>query len=67
MGKIVVAASLPPLLVDKCRRSHGLWFDRDELPNVLKLGRLDEGGRIRRLLADMFGGQREETGVKPGS
>jgi Zn-finger nucleic acid-binding protein len=67
MAKIVVAPSRPPLLIDKCRRSHGLWFDRDELQNVLKLGRLDEDGRMQRLLADMFGGQREETEVKPDS
>jgi Zn-finger nucleic acid-binding protein len=67
MAKIVVAPSRPPLLIDKCRRSHGLWFDRDELQNVLKLGRLDEDGRIQRLLADMFGGEREETEGKPGS
>ena len=67
MAKIVVAPSRPPLLIDKCRRSHGLWFDRNELRDVLKLGRLDEAGKIQRLLADMFGGEREETGVKPGS
>ncbi len=67
MGKIVVAPTQPPLLVDKCRRSHGLWFDRDELQHVLKQGRLDEGGRIQHLLADMFPEEREGTGVKPGS
>ncbi len=67
MAKIVVAPSRPPMLIDRCRRSHGLWFDRNELQGVLKLGRLDEGGRVQRLLADMFGGQREETEAEPGS
>lgn len=67
MAKIVVAPSKPPLVIDKCRRSHGLWFDRDELQRVLGLGRLDAGGRIQHLLADMFGAERERTGVKPGS
>jgi len=65
MAKITVARSRQPVLVDKCRRSDGLWFDRDELQNVLRLGRLDEGGRIQRLLADMFGGDHEKAEVKP--
>jgi Zn-finger nucleic acid-binding protein len=67
MAKVVVAPSKPPMLIDKCRRSDGLWFDRDELQSVLELGRLDEDGRIQRLLADMFGAERERTEVKPGS
>ena len=55
MARIVVGASKPPLLIDKCRRSDGLWFDRGELPDILERGELDDDSRIQRLLADMFG------------
>jgi len=55
MAKILVGQSDPPLRIDQCRRHHGLWFDRGELEDVLRRGRLDAGSRIQRLLADMFG------------
>ncbi len=54
MAKIVVGQAKPALLLDKCRRGDGLWFDRGELPDVLQRGRLDEDSRIRKLLAEMF-------------
>ncbi len=54
MAKIVVGSGQPSLLIDKCRRGDGLWFDRGELKDVLERGRLDEDSRIQRLLADMF-------------
>lgn len=64
MARIVVGSSQPPLLIDKCRRSDGLWFDRGELPDILERGELDEDSRIQRLLADVFGqeGRRSCTG-----
>jgi Zn-finger nucleic acid-binding protein len=55
MAKVVVGHSDPPLLIDKCRRADGLWFDRGELQNILARAQLDEHSRIQRLLADMFG------------
>jgi len=55
MAKAIVGPSEPILRIDRCRRGHGLWFDRGELGNVLSRGRLDENSRIQRLLADMFG------------
>ncbi len=54
MAKIVVGCDRPVLLIDKCRRGDGLWFDGGELKDVLGRGRLDEDSRILRLLADMF-------------
>lgn len=54
MAKIVVGSGKPTLLIDKCRRGDGLWFDQGELKGVLERGRLDEDSRIQRLLADMF-------------
>jgi Zn-finger nucleic acid-binding protein len=55
MAKVVVGSSQPPVRIDECRRGHGLWFDRGELEDVLRRGRLDENSRVLFLLADMFG------------
>jgi Zn-finger nucleic acid-binding protein len=53
--KIKVGASAPVLLIDKCRRGDGLWFDRGELNDICDRAQLDEANRIRELLNDMFG------------
>ncbi len=58
MAKIVVGSSAPVLLLDKCRRGDGLWFDHGELRDVLQRGQLDPDSRIQTLLADMFGHNR---------
>jgi hypothetical protein len=55
MAQIVAGPSQPPLLVDRCRHKDGLWFDKGELADILERGELDEGSRIRGLLADIFG------------
>jgi len=41
-------------LIDRCGHNHGLWFDRGELQNVLKMGDFDDAGRIKTLLGDLF-------------
>jgi Zn-finger nucleic acid-binding protein len=41
-------------LIDRCGHHHGLWFDRGELQNVLKMGHFDDEGRIKTLLGDLF-------------
>ncbi len=56
MAKVAVGRSHPDRLIDKCRRDHGLWFDRGELQDVLHQGGLDQDSRIQKLLRDMFGG-----------
>ena len=43
------------VLIDRCPQMHGLWFDRNELEEVLKLGTIDPEGRTISLLRDMFG------------
>ena len=55
MAKIQVGRSEVSVIIDRCQRNHGLWFDQGELDDVLKKAHLDEGNKIRRLLADMFG------------
>jgi Zn-finger nucleic acid-binding protein len=55
MAKVAVGRCDPPLLIDKCPRSDGLWFDSGELQDILTRAELDEGNRIQQLLADIFG------------
>ena len=56
MQKIVVGPSTPPLLIDKCTRGDGLWFDRGELQDILDRAKLDKDNKIQKLLADIFYG-----------
>ena len=55
MQKIIVGQSQPALLIDKCAKGDGLWFDSGELHNIFDRAQLDENSKIRDLLADMFG------------
>ena len=55
MQKIIVGLSTPALLIDKCPKGDGLWFDKGELKNILKTGSFDEENKIVKLLSDMFG------------
>ena len=55
MQKIIVGISTPTLLIDKCTRADGLWFDKGELQDVLKTDSFDKENKVVHLLADMFG------------
>jgi Zn-finger nucleic acid-binding protein len=55
MQKIIVGKATPALLIDKCAKGDGLWFDKDELGNIIDKALLDKDNKIQRLLADMFG------------
>jgi Zn-finger nucleic acid-binding protein len=55
MEKVVVGSDQPMLLVDKCRRGDGLWFDKGELQDILSRAQLDAESKIQKLLANMFG------------
>ena len=55
MQKIVVGQSQPTLLIDKCAKGDGLWFDNGELHDIFDRAQLDENNQIQNLLADMFG------------
>ncbi len=37
MHKVIVGDSKPTLLIDKCRRGDGLWFDNGELHQMIQL------------------------------
>jgi Zn-finger nucleic acid-binding protein len=56
MQKVVVGPSTPPVLIDKCTRGDGLWFDHGELQNILDKAELDKDNKIQKLLADIFHG-----------
>lgn len=60
MKKIVIGQTKPVLLIDKCPRSDGLWFDKGELHNIFDRAKLDDDNKIQKLLADMFGHNREK-------
>ncbi|MHC4394447.1 MAG: TFIIB-type zinc ribbon-containing protein [Planctomycetota bacterium] len=57
MQKIIVGTSAPVLLLDKCSRGDGLWFDKGELQDIINRAQLDEDNKIQKLLADMFGSE----------
>ena len=55
MNKIIIGASAPTLLIDKCPKDDGLWFDKGELQNIFNRAKLDDSNKVQKLLADMFG------------
>ena len=55
MQKVAVGKGNESVIIDRCSNSHGLWFDKNELPQVLEKGNLDEERKIINLLSQMFG------------
>ena len=55
MEKIIVGTEEPTLLIDRCPKGDGLWFDEGELNDICKRAKLDSENKISKLLADMFG------------
>lgn len=55
MQKVIVGSSKPVLLIDKCRKGDGLWFDKGELQDIFDRAELDEDNKIQKLLNDIFG------------
>ena len=58
MQKVVVGSSRPALLIDKCRKGDGLWFQKGELQDIFDGAELDEDNKIQKLLTDIFGQNR---------
>jgi hypothetical protein len=54
MEKITVGDK-SEILLDKCGRGDGLWFDRGELHTIIDKANLDKDNKIKDLLSDMFG------------
>jgi Zn-finger nucleic acid-binding protein len=43
------------VLLDVCKRGHGIWFDRDELYAVVRSGSMDPADKVLVLLQEMLG------------
>ena len=43
------------VLIDKCRKNDGIWFDRDELEEMIRMGSIDNDNRVLDLIRDIFG------------
>jgi len=65
MAKIIVGASQPPVLIDKCTKGDGLWFDRGELKQVLQAGSFDQQNKVVKLLKDMFSSENTPNHTPP--
>jgi Zn-finger nucleic acid-binding protein len=55
MAKISASGEKPAILLDKCKKGHGLWFDSGELEAICTRAKLDEDSKIVKILADFFG------------
>ncbi|MBN1327140.1 MAG: zf-TFIIB domain-containing protein [Candidatus Cloacimonetes bacterium] len=53
MEKVLAGKTLQVHL-DRCRAGHGLWFDKGELYQVIRMGGLDKENKIVLFLKDMF-------------
>jgi Zn-finger nucleic acid-binding protein len=59
MEKITVGKGTT-LVLDRCAKGDGLWFDGGELNNIIERAELDKDNKIKGLLADMFGHKAED-------
>ena len=53
MGKVYVGEE-KKILIDKCKKNHGLWLDKGELEQVIELSSENREGKIIQLLKKMF-------------
>ena len=60
MEKIDVGEGEAVLMIDRCVKGDGLWFDKGELKEIIDKAKLDEDSKIKELLADMFGHKTED-------
>lgn len=56
MEKILVGDDAKSVLIDRCRKADGLWFDSGELEDIFAGAEFDEEHKVQKLLKDMFGG-----------
>ena len=60
IGPEVGAADEQREILDRCKKQHGLWFDRGELQTILKMGHFDDEGRVELLLGGLFHAEPEK-------
>ena len=56
MEMILVGQDDKTVLIDRCRKADGLWFDSGELEDIFAAADFDEAHKVQTLLKDMFGG-----------
>jgi hypothetical protein len=54
MQKIRTSQKQNAPLIDKCRKNHGLWFDKNELKELIASAEGDSEKKIVNLLENMF-------------
>lgn len=54
MRKIMAGPGREAKLIDKCKKGHGLWFDKGELTDIMATASFDKADKVRKLLTDMF-------------
>jgi len=60
MEKVAMTLGAAQVILDRCRKDHGLWFDKGELVQVLR-GSGVEHNQLMHLFAQMFGLERNGT------
>jgi len=55
MRKVLVGEAEPKVLIDRCRKGHGLWLDKGELEEIILAYRSTQSSKVLELLKDMFG------------
>lgn len=51
----VICGNDKKILIDKCKKEHGLWFDSGELEDIISIGNMGKDSKVLSLLHDIFG------------
>jgi hypothetical protein len=54
MEKVLVGSTAQRVLIDRCRKADGLWFDKGELEVIFAGADFDEEHKVEKLLKEMF-------------
>lgn len=54
MKKVEVTLSENSIILDKCPKEHGIWFDKDELLRIVSSSNAEGNEKVVEFLKDMF-------------
>jgi Zn-finger nucleic acid-binding protein len=54
MHKVLAADKDELVIIDRCPKGHGLWFDRGELSQILARGNFDKEKKVIKFLSEIF-------------
>ena len=43
------------VMIDRCKKEHGIWFDMGELEEIIQMGSIGNNNEVLSLIKDMFG------------